>query len=265
MISLNLLLKAPTPSHVYSKHGRTCSEGPMVRICVDDSVMVCGEPLCRYSAIGTGKESVWTVTTSCRVCKCSHALGAHAGAPLCTVLTCVFKPSSCEKILRTQYERSYYVPTLTLNFRRNVFFAASARIVLDVVLSETIVLDRASRNPYKIRVFTPTCHNVGYHSNRDTIEPDYHKPITWWSCSHTNQRKPVVYNHFVVKTGIFYRAVIDFSIKQYDTSVTVTIRSSQNDARIWDLCHIAPDRACSLHVHSDQSKYGLFCRGRIDS
>ena len=139
------------------------------------------------------------------------------------------------------------------------FFAASARIVLDVVLSETIVLDRASRNPYKIRVFTPTCHNVGYHSNRDTIEPDSHKPITWWSCSHTNQRKPVVYNHFVVKTDIFYRAVIDFSIKQYDTSVTVTIRSSQNDARIWDLCHnIAPDRACSLHVHSDQSKYGLF-------
>ena len=47
------------------------------------------------------------------------------------------------------------MPTLTLNFVQNVFFAASARIVLDVVLSETIVLDRASRNPYKIRVFTP--------------------------------------------------------------------------------------------------------------
>ena len=33
IISLNLLLKTPTPSHVYSKHGRTCSEGPVVRIC----------------------------------------------------------------------------------------------------------------------------------------------------------------------------------------------------------------------------------------
>ena len=102
------------------------------------------------------------------------------------------------------------VPTLTLNFTRNEFFATSARPLLDAVLSETTGLERASRNPYKIRVFTPTCHNVGYHSNRDTIEPDSHKPITWWSCSHTNQRKPVVYNHFVVKTDIFYRAVIDF-------------------------------------------------------
>ena len=46
------------------------------------------------------------------------------------------------------------VPTLTLNFTRNDFFATSARTLLDAVLSETTGLDRASRNPYKIRVLT---------------------------------------------------------------------------------------------------------------